>query len=183
MANYCAECLLLDLNDNKWGNEYYCTKKRKYVDPKSVACNYFIPRKQETGYKRSGCYITTIICTILNQPDDCDLLTTLRHFRDNYLKEKKEYLNLLLEYDYVGPIISKLLLQEPNMIQMAQDLTNIFLLPCYYLIKTNNFDDAIAVYKNMVTALKIRYNLFDIHFNKTTNIPLEELGKGRIRTS
>ena len=39
MADFCAECLLLDLNDQKWGNEYFCPKKGKYVDPKNYACS------------------------------------------------------------------------------------------------------------------------------------------------
>ena len=181
MADFCAECLLLDLNDQKWGNEYFCPKKGKYVDPKNYACSNFVKRKQNTGYQRSGCYITTIICNILRQSDNCDLLETLRNFRDQYLKQNAEYLILLDEYDQIGPIISNELFEDENNVQIAKELAKIFLIPCYYAIKQKDYDNAITIYKNMVTALKVRYNLLDCQINYNRLTSFEELGKGRIR--
>ena len=47
-----------------------------------------------------------IVVNVLGYEDNCELLETLRSFRDNYLKLNKEYIPMLMQYDNIGPIIS-----------------------------------------------------------------------------
>ena len=196
MADMCGQCLNIDW-DNKEQHtsrvRYYCNEMRKYVEPKDSSCRYFDEDKsitqndsggfQQSGikYNQSGCYITTIIVNILGYPDDCELLTVLRNFRDNTLKTNINYLPLLFEYDRIGPIITNYIIREKNNHIFALGLLNHFLLPCTYAIKQNNIEEAIEIYKNMVMYLNDTFNLPTIEIKNPTTYDLETLGKGRIR--
>lgn len=182
MADFCCECTFYESNKPpKWGNEHYCIKERKYYPPTKSACREFIKRDEKNGYQRAGCYITTIVCTIMGYDDNCELLQVLRNFRESYLKQFTEYLPLLIEYDQIGPVISNKLLQEENSKLAAIELLRNFLIPCANSIKIGNNDEAITIYKNMVTMLKIKYGLFNISIDYDIKTSIEELGKGRIR--
>ena len=80
----------------------FCEHYRAYYYPTEDACNYYTKRSGGSG----GCYITTIVCNILGYSDNCDVLNTLRDFRDNVLQKDKRYCGLLYQYDSVGPMIA-----------------------------------------------------------------------------
>lgn len=184
MANFCSECALYDSNGTpKWGDEHYCSKKGKYLKPTTSACSSFVKNNAKEGYQRAGCYITTIVCNILGYPDDCNLLVTLRDFRENYLKQNSEYLPLLIEYDQIGPIISDSIVNDPDAKITAIENTRNFLIPCVEAIKAGNLDKAIEIYKSLVLLLKLKYALLRTPIDYTISKPLETLGKGRIRTA
>ena len=184
MANFCSECALYDSNGTpKWGDEHYCSKKGKYLKPTTYACSSFVKNNAKEGYQRAGCYITTIVCNILGYPDDCNLLVTLRDFRENYLKQNSEYLPLLIEYDQIGPIISDNIVNDPDAKITAIENTRNFLIPCVEAIKAGNLDKAIEIYKSLVLLLKLKYALLRTPIDYTISKPLETLGKGRIRTA
>ena len=184
MANFCSECALYDSNGTpKWGDEHYCSKKGKYLKPTTSACSSFVKNNAKEGYQRAGCYITTIVCNILGYPDDCNLLVTLKDFRENYLKQNSEYLPLLIEYDQIGPIISDSIVNDPDAKITAIENTRNFLIPCVEAIKAGNLDKAIEIYKSLVLLLKLKYALLRTPIDYTISEPLETLGKGRIRTA
>ena len=184
MANFCSECALYDSNGTpKWGDEHYCSKKGKYLKPTTSACSSFVKNNAKEGYQRAGCYITTIVCNILGYPDDCNLLVTLRDFRENYLKQNSECLPLLIEYDQIGPIISDNIVNDPDAKITAIENTRNFLIPCVEAIKAGNLDKAIEIYKSLVLLLKLKYVLLRTPIDYTISEPLETLGKGRIRTA
>ena len=58
-----------------------------------------------------------------------------------------------------------------------------FIIPCTDAIKLKNFDDAIAIYENMVNELKFRfrYVLDTFKVDYTAETPIEDLGKARAR--
>lgn len=182
MTNYCGNCTYQDKNQKEyWGNRYYCEKTCKYKEDNEKACNLYIERKPSNGYTPAGCFITTIICTKLGYQDNCDILETLRYFRESYLKMTAEGIILLQEYDVIGPIISAEIAQAPNIDSII--LAHRFIIPCYDYIKQGQYDNAISVYKNMVIELKERYSyaIQDAKPDYTYKTPIEELGKGRIR--
>lgn len=181
MSDFCADCANLDRNDCKWEDRYYCLQKKQRVKMNDKACNYFIHMSNMPGFNRSGCYITTIICNILGYEDNCEVLQLLRDFRDNYLKRNEEFFTMLYEYDKIGPIISDKLISDIDSKRIAMELLQNFIIPCAQNIKVNNYDEAIFIYKNMVNMLKVKYNLIGIKLKLTNDIPLEDLGKGRIR--
>lgn len=181
MADFCGECALLDMEDCRYGDRYYCVKKRDRFKTTSPACSDFVNKgKKKEGYKRAGCYITTIVCTLLGYPDDCETLNLMRSFREDYLKMHNRYLPVLYEYDQIGPIISEKL-QEENDIRLAIFLLQGFILPCSIAYKSGRPKEALTIYQNMVNMLKNRYELTDIAIDLSVDTPLEVLGKGRIR--
>ncbi|GHU54664.1 hypothetical protein FACS1894132_09650 [Clostridia bacterium] len=54
---------------------------------------------------KSGCYITTAVCTSLEKPDDCYELTLLRNFRDTFLKNQPDGETLIKPYYEDAPRI------------------------------------------------------------------------------
>ena len=183
MANFCGECALYDIKGTpKWGNEHYCNKKGKYYPPTRSACSDFIKNNVKEGYQKAGCYITTIVCNVLGYADDCFILTTLREFRENYLKQNPEYLPLLIEYDQIGPKISENILNEQDVYITALEIARNFLVPCVSAILDKLYDKAIDIYKNMVMYLKLKYQLIRTTVDYKVDTPIENLGKGRLRT-
>lgn len=190
MSKTCADCLHLNLGDTKWG-EYYCTSCNKYRKA-TDHCSDFLDREEALkkaskssgdGYQRAGCYITTIICEILGYPDDCEVLQVLRGFRENVLKMNPTYLPILYEYDQVGPVIAEALRMDAQNKRLAMELLQAFLIPCTLAIKAGRYDEAIAIYTNMVNVLKSRFGLVDTVVDYSIEIPFEDLGKARCRRS
>lgn len=183
MANYCGECAFYDINGPvKWGNEQYCNKKGKYYPQNRPACENFVKSNRKEGYQRAGCYITTIIRNILGYSDNCDLLETLREFRENFLKQHQEYIGLLLEYDQIGPVISQHLEDDIDSPIEATQVLNSFLLPTFQSIKMHDYKSAVQIYQQMVLFLKLKYYMIKdsiVDYNQRYSI--ETLGKGRLR--
>lgn len=179
MADYCGNCAHYDLNQKEyWGDRFYCTEKCKYKESNEKACYSFVKRP-EKGYQPAGCFITTAVCEVLGYSDDCELLVTLRSFRENYLKKTKEGRMILQEYDQVGPIISDYIRQEPTINSII--LTTKYIIPCVDLIKKQNYAKAIAIYINMVQTLKEQYNLTEFRVDYLLSTPNDILGKARLR--
>ena len=195
MANTCNDCFHIDLGDTKDG-EHYCTQCRKYRKP-TYRCSDFKDREEAikeakeaskssgNGYQRAGakCYITTIICEILGYPDDCEVLQILRGFREDVLKMDPRYLHILYEYDQVGPVIAEALSVDTQKERLAMQMLRSFLIPCTLAIKAGNYDEAIAIYTNMVGVLKSRFGIIDTTIDYSIETPLEDLGKARCRVS
>ena len=117
----------------------------------------------------------------LGYEDNCELLTVLRNFRDTTLKSNPIYFPLLIEYDIIGPIISRYISKEKNNYNFALGLMNYFLLPCANLIKNGDINGAIEAYTNMVNQLRDEFEIPHYSVNDNMQIELEILGKGRIR--
>lgn len=181
MSDYCGNCAYFDLKQKEyWGDRYYCTETCKYKEKSDSACYRYIKRPDE-GYKKPGCFITTVICYKLGFRDNCEYLINLRNLRETYLKSIPAGIRLLQEYDQIGPIISAELLSCP--VVDAELLMIKFIRPCNEAIKTKNYDLATKIYLNMVEELKDRFSvaLEGIEVNYENPYSLEDLGKARSR--
>ena len=81
---------------------YYCDIQKKYVKP-SGYCGAFEERPSYSG--GGGCYLTSACVEYLGKADDCEELTLLRKFRDEYMKTTEEGMRLVEEYYAVAPKI------------------------------------------------------------------------------
>ena len=181
MKDYCGNCAYLDLNQKEyWGDRYYCTENCKYKEKSDAACNRYV-KKPDNGYTPAGCFITTVICQSLGYRDNCEYLVILRNFRELYLKSFPAGVKLLQEYDQIGPVLSMELANCPAIDAIM--LMDRFIIPCTDAIKLKKFDDAIAIYENMVNELKFRfrYVLDTFEVDYTAETPIEDLGKARAR--
>ena len=77
----------------------WCSVKREYVkSDEAMNCSRY---KQ----KSSGCFLTTACVEYKGLADDCEELTKLRAFRDNYLKTTEEGKAVVEEYYRIAPQI------------------------------------------------------------------------------
>lgn len=153
------QCEFLDYSGGiLWGG-YRCRRTDKPVDKNTINtyCDNSLKYKDCPAY--DGCYLTTAMCNILGYEDDCLILNTLRNFRDNYMKNTKECLPLLEDYDTVGPIIADKLTNDKNKVFNAKSMLYFYIYPALVSIKKENYDEAIELYKDMTISLMHTYNI------------------------
>lgn len=154
--------------------KFYCNKMHRYVLVKEPSCNtYFVKRDKNRPLRSpsNGCYITTAVVDVLGYEDDCEVLETLRAFRDNYMKKEEKYLPLLEDYNTVGRIISHKLEKDENKEKIANMMYNIFIKSSIDAIKDREYSCAIGIYENMVYFLMDYYELdMDLLHNKKESI-------------
>lgn len=199
----CSECarLCLDEEHTTYKNGYYqfwCDKWHDWYLANHEACDlgfshddnrsdsiaekyYKISEESKKRDDNSGCFITTIVCNILGNPDNNITLNKLRDFRDNILQKNKKYLGLLITYDIVGPIISNNLIKDENKYQVATNLYNLGIKKVVEFIDNNNYDKAIDLYKDMTQLLIDGYNIKMPHINEecTRDVSIDQLGHGK----
>ncbi len=91
--------------------EYYCKNG-----------GYKCPWYEQAYGSSSGCFITTVTCSILGKEDNDPVMDSLRAFRDGVLQNAEEYDSVLKLYDRVGPIISFKLFHDKDRNEKAAKL-------------------------------------------------------------
>ena len=157
------QCDFLDYTGGILSGGYFCKKDSKYVDKVTLNtyCDNSLKYRTCPIYTRGssgGCYLTTAMCDILGQEDNCPILETLRGFRDNYMKQNEEYLPLLEDYDNVGPIISDRLFNDENKEKIAQTML-LFISVAIDAIKDKEYKSAVNTYEYMTIYLMDYFNL------------------------
>jgi len=186
---YCAACTYM--GETADCGKYWCEKKgedRKANDPKcSSFCEAYgrSNSARENMYNNSnssGCYLTTIMCKLLNYPDDNYYLNTLREFRDNVMKTNPKYFPLLLMYDFVGPMISYELEKDPNGKAIAMTFFSNYITKSVAAIEEGKNETAINIYKAMTKGLANNYHInTDLITPEVTTININTLGHGKVR--
>lgn len=189
----CAECTYLDLSDSNSYGEFWCDKKCERHLATDIECGSFcraysrrdssISNAIEYSNNHSssgGCYLTTMLCNILQMKDNNIYLETIRNFRNNVLQKDNKYKNLLVEYDIIGPKIAEALANDPLKEKIANMYFNSFITTIVYLIKNNEHDKAINKYIIMTNNLKNFYGItnYNITLNEINNADIEKSGHG-----
>lgn len=173
--------------------KYYCSTKGEYRYACDARCYNFCEAYRRSNYSRenmftvskehsegSGCYITTIMCKILNYEDNNKYLNTLRMFRNNYMKTNSKYIPLLIAYDNIGPIIANELEKDHNSKQIAKTLFERFIIPAVEDINNKSYSGAINKYISMTYSLAELYHINPtIRFEEDKIIDVNNLGHGR----
>ncbi len=147
------------LFDTRWANSEkgYCDWYRCFYWADDSCSSHYEARNPEPS-----CYITTIVCKILDYPDDCGVLNTLRTFRDEVLQKDEKYLPLLMEYDIVGPKIAYALeedYEKTQDIEFATYLFNFYILPTASFVHEKKNDEAVRRYQEMMVGLEEYYSV------------------------
>ena len=174
---YCRECLKMDLEDrNRYDtNEAYCTEFHQYFNPNSKACSNHFVYDENRGKVVGGCYITTAICDILRMDDDNSYLEKLRSFRENYMRGNVD--SILAEYDVVGPIICKSLLEDNLKEIKSLMMFENYIKPIVTLLDNKQYTEAILKYEQMTNELMNEYNIAKTKIN-INEIDKTDIGKG-----
>lgn len=127
-------------------------------DPKAVnrgdSCNNFLPytHGSDAGFQSSGCYLTSACVSYLGKADDCEELTKLRAFRDNYMKKSDKYSALVDEYYKVAPEIVKKIDESDKRDEYYSYIYD-EVCRCIALIDGDKKEEAVAEYKKMTEYL------------------------------
>ena len=162
----CAVCTYLS-EKGDYRRKHYCRQKNEDHYPTDPKCNSFCraySRSRSTienmyedarryNSNTSGCYLTTIMCKLLGQPDDNYHLNKLREFRDNVMQKEVKYFPLLMMYDQVGPAISHSLAEDPEGKALAEAYFNKYIPQAVKLIEEGKNKEAIIIYKAMTQVL------------------------------
>lgn len=175
----CSECTYMDLSKERDNDgKYWCSSKgeyryadcaecwnfcRAYSRSSSVAESYRdrSREKQSSG----GCFITTAVCDILGMKDDNFYLAILRIFRDNYLQKKPETIEILEEYDFIGPIISSYMEKDCKKEETANNVFVKGIVPIVDDICNKKYNLAVKKYLNMTKCLINLYELDALKLN------------------
>ena len=132
-------------------------KKNGYKEDKEDEIKTVEVVERESSFQYAGCFITTIVVRILGLDDNCEVLRVLRNFRNNKLQKEACYSGLLMDYDVIGPMISKKLCEDENREDLAIDLYFDYLVNCVDYLKIGDEERAVFKYIEMVNILKNHY--------------------------
>lgn len=172
----CGGCIYYDFQgDNVKG---YCSWYKSYYYP-GDSCSHQKPRESS-----SSCYITTIICKVLGFQDDCKILNDLRSFRDNIMQKSIEYKDILQEYDTIGPDIAYFIEKEYEETKDREpwiQFYNHYLVTTSNLIRSQEYNQAVSCYKNMVLSLKEYFGINNEDKKEVTDYDYTQGGHGIVK--
>ena len=170
LEEYCAACTYLGETCN-YDGKYWCERKNDGRYASDSKCSSFCEaygRSNSTrenmcdnslSHQSSPCYITTIICKLLEMNDNCYHLKKLRELRDR-MQDNTFDLPLLLMYDQIGPQISKCLEEDKeNGLKFAEKAFNNYIDPAVREIEAGNDKIAKDIYYIMTKRFAKYYGI------------------------
>ncbi len=151
----CRYCKYIDMSDSGGTVTYasrWCRLKGEYVYVDDYCYDY------EFDKNATGCYLTSACVDYLGKEDDCEELTTLRNFRDTYMKSTEEGRKLVEEYYAVAPEIVKRIDSSDKKDSYYRYISEI-INKCVSLINQKEYEKTMQEYKSMVLHLKNEFNL------------------------
>ena len=102
-------------------------------------------------YKNSpNCFLTTAVCEYLGKADDCEELTTLRAYRDNWLAKQPGGRELIEEYYAIAPGIVRAMKESARYGEICEELLARYIRPCLALIAEGKNEECKQLYMEMV---------------------------------
>ncbi len=145
-SNWC------EVYDANW-NEYPLTK---YYRSAEDCSHYDSSSDNHSGSHGSDCFLTSACVSHMGKSDDCEELTTLRAFRDGYMRTTDEGAKLIKEYYEIAPqIVQKIDASEHKHCTYCYIYSVVQ--KCVALIKQNKNQETMNEYKNMVLTLKKQF--------------------------
>lgn len=101
-----------------------------------------------------GCFLTTAAVAHMNEKDDGEVLSTLREFRDTYMKKNKEKSKDVAWYYENAPKIVKTIDSKPDAKSLYTKMYNRYIKKAYRQIKNNELEAAYETYKDGIDFAK-----------------------------
>lgn len=151
-----------------YDNGYSCALKREKEGRSSIdedtvkkyCWNYHYsdcPRYKDRSSSSIGCFLTSACTEARGLPDDCEELTTLRAFRDGYMKSFPQGQVDICQYYHIAPVIVDKIHALPNANEIWERIYNELVRPCVDLIRRGDNELAYAKYRNYVRQLQKQY--------------------------
>lgn len=167
----CSDCgRLFDITNKEY--EFYvskgldipkrCKKCRELKKASAKTQQSSLPNKTDTTSsceQNHGrlCFLTTAVCEYLGKPDDCEELTKLREFRDNWLKKQPDGEELIAEYYRLAPLIVSKMKQSPHYSEYCEKLYSQYITPCLNLITQHKNEECKILYTKMFLFMKAEF--------------------------
>ena len=113
-------------------------------------CPHYNNRSSGSG----GCYLTSACVKAKGLGDDCDELTCLRNFRDNYLRNIENGQEEIDSYYAIAPEIVDRINQREDAQELWDSVYTELILPCVDYINSLENEKAYELYKNYTLKLK-----------------------------
>ena len=135
---------------------YYCTYSRQELAGNTAHDICMTSRYADcSDYKNaSRCFITTAVCLTMSKPDDCEELTVMRRFRDNWLRDQPSGAEQIEEYYRVAPSIVRKIDSNPDRRAIYKYIYEKYIVPCVDNIGKGNYSESRKIYTDMVDCLR-----------------------------
>ena len=146
-----------------WRSDYYCVKKKDYVreDIYYKYCRNYdyddCPIYRDEGEVSGGCFLSSACIETMGLPDNCQELTILRKFRDEWLFRQPGGENEIKEYYKIAPSIVSSINKETDRKDVFKKIYEDLVAPSVVLIQEGRRKDAWILYKQIVMKLKEKY--------------------------
>lgn len=138
---------------------YYCKHSRQELT-KNTAHDICMTNRYTdcADYKNaSRCFVTTAVCLTMGKPDDCEELTVMRKFRDDWLRHRPGGAEQIEEYYKIAPGIVKKIDAESNRKAIYEGIYWEYIVPCVDNAEKGNYSVTRRVYTDMLDRLKHQY--------------------------
>ena len=115
------------------------------------------PRYKNRDSSSGGCFLTSACTEARGLPDDCEELTTLRAFRDGYMKSLPHGQADICEYYHTAPAIVEHIRSLPNAKEIFDRIYTELVVPCVELIHAGKNNEAYTKYCDYVKSLERLY--------------------------
>jgi len=134
-------------------DDHQCNATGSYISSCVEYCQHFAEREEEQQKKEGGCFVTTAVCNVLGYPDDCEMLTSLRYFRDRFLLSSEHYYLVDDYYARSGRVVNYIEnCSDP--VKLALHLQDTYLQGIVDKIEQGLTKEVISDYKLMVEYLE-----------------------------
>lgn len=158
-AAYAGSKLQLDTINSYNNNFSQLLTTLSQGQPRTETRDIVTTSKPTVQASESGmCWITTLVCDWYGFADDCDILTTLREFRDSYMKDPEypernamvaEYYASAGEYEHMLDCLS----DGAKILHYSKFLHN-YITPAVKAINEHRHEEALALYTAMFNDVK-----------------------------
>ncbi len=104
--------------------------------------------------KDSACFITTACVESAGLGDDCHELTTLRRFREKYIRPRANGPELIDEYYQTAPSVVRAINRRPDASKLYAGIFEQMILPCVALVESGEYEAALSLYHDSFTGLR-----------------------------
>ncbi len=174
----CGSCAHSTVSNQKL--ECYCNERRATYKLSEPKCRYYIKdnsRDYDFWREIYTYYILTAIFDILgidkNNKLYQNIMTLIQLVREDELTTKEA-----IGYDIFGAEVADKLRQDPNRVEISNYLLTSYLTKIYIAIEMNNQEEAINIYKQMVTEL---YNRYKGQEELNTILDVDMMSKSKVK--
>jgi len=122
--------------------------------------DHYNQRGEKTGEsweKKSGCFITSACVEAKGLPDDSLELSTLRNFRDTYVRQLPQGVEQIQEYYATAPLIVQQIRKLEQPLAEFNDLFTRLVQPAVQYIQIGKMEEALLLYQDIFTELRNKY--------------------------